>query len=154
MNTGAVLDIHLIADINKINITPYHCVEPKTAVVAGSYITNDGGIRSNEIVVAELWVFVFYGKYNWHRFIFFMLPAILTQINCCCAFLPVGRSHTSAENRYRVNFTAENRRPQGLRRGSKITLRKLSVLCFSAVNPSLHKYQISLRLCATFAFFA
>jgi len=66
MNAGSVLYVYLIADFDKVHIPPYHSIEPKAAVITGYYIAYDGGIRSNEIIVTELGVFVFYRQYYRH----------------------------------------------------------------------------------------
>ena len=63
MNAGAILDIHLISDTDKIDIAANDSVEPYTAVVTHDHIADDRGVWCYEYVGAELRVFIFYGEY-------------------------------------------------------------------------------------------
>ena len=47
-----VLDVHTVADGDGVDIAAQHSVEPHAALVAHSYITNNGGILGEEAVFA------------------------------------------------------------------------------------------------------
>jgi hypothetical protein len=66
MDAGAILDIHFVADADKIYIASYHCIEPDAALIAHDHITDNGSIGSYIAIVSELRVFIFYGEYDWH----------------------------------------------------------------------------------------
>ena len=53
MDAGAILHIYFIAQFNKVHITPYHGIEPKTAVITCHYVANNRGIGCNEIIVTN-----------------------------------------------------------------------------------------------------
>jgi hypothetical protein len=67
MYAGTVLHIHFVTDKNKVHIATNNGIEPETAIITGSYIANNSGVGGNETIVAELWLFIFYGKYDWHE---------------------------------------------------------------------------------------
>jgi len=67
MYAGAILHIYLIADPDKVYITSHYRIEPEAAIITCDHITYYSCIRSNEIVVAELREFGFYGKNGWHE---------------------------------------------------------------------------------------
>jgi hypothetical protein len=54
VNTHTILDVHIIANANIGNITPYDSIEPHTAIITNSDIANDGGIIGQETVFANL----------------------------------------------------------------------------------------------------
>ncbi len=53
MDAGAVLDIYLIADFDKIHIAADNGIEPGTALVAHNHITHDSGIRGDETIFSK-----------------------------------------------------------------------------------------------------
>ena len=63
MYAGTILYIYFITYLNEIDISSYNSVEPEAAIIAGYYITNDGGIRRNKTIAAKLRMFVFNRKY-------------------------------------------------------------------------------------------
>jgi hypothetical protein len=50
MNDGAVLHIYTVTHFNKMYITSYYGVKPKTAFFSSGYIANDGGVGCNKAV--------------------------------------------------------------------------------------------------------
>jgi hypothetical protein len=67
MNARAVLDIDLIANTDKIDITSYDRVKPDAALITHDHVTNDGGIGCNETIITKLREFPFDRKNYWHR---------------------------------------------------------------------------------------
>jgi hypothetical protein len=63
---GPVLDIDHISDAYRIDIAPDDRVEPYTAVISKDYVSNNGGVRGDIAVFAELRRNAFYGQDNWH----------------------------------------------------------------------------------------
>jgi hypothetical protein len=70
MDTGAVLHIDFVSHSYKIHITSYNSIKPDTAVITHYYITNNGSIRRNEIIVSKLGEFTFYREYYRHSYFF------------------------------------------------------------------------------------
>jgi hypothetical protein len=50
MNDGAVLHIYAVAHFNKMYVTSYNGIKPKTAFFSCGYITNDGSVGCNKAV--------------------------------------------------------------------------------------------------------
>src|SRR5262245_56743526 len=67
MNTGSILDIHLVPDTNKVYVAPNHCIKPYTAVIARDYIADDRSVGSNETIFSKLRMFIFNRKYDRHQ---------------------------------------------------------------------------------------
>src|SRR5680860_105007 len=57
MDHGAILHIDLVAHFYIMDITPYHRIEPNTALVAHTYLADKGRIFGDEAVVADFWGF-------------------------------------------------------------------------------------------------
>jgi hypothetical protein len=72
VDTGPVLHIYFVPDADKIHIATHNGVKPETAIVTGNHIAHNGGIGGNEIVVAKLGEFFFYGKYDGHWYFLFL----------------------------------------------------------------------------------
>jgi hypothetical protein len=66
MDTGAILHIYFVAHFYVMHIATHNCIEPKTALVAGGNVTNDGGVRCDKTIGAELGRKSFYGKNDGH----------------------------------------------------------------------------------------
>jgi hypothetical protein len=62
VNTGPVLDIHFITNTDKVHITPYHGIEPGTAIITHDHVSHDRCVGGYETVIAKLRVFIFYRK--------------------------------------------------------------------------------------------
>jgi hypothetical protein len=54
VNNGAVLHINAVAHFNKMYVTSYYGVEPKTAFFSSGYITNDGSVGCNKAVFSKI----------------------------------------------------------------------------------------------------
>jgi hypothetical protein len=50
---GAVLYIYAVAHFNKMYITSYYGVKPKTALFSSGYIANDSGVGCNKAVFSK-----------------------------------------------------------------------------------------------------
>jgi acetylornithine/N-succinyldiaminopimelate aminotransferase len=72
MDTGAILDVYSIPDPDKIYIASYHCIEPDATIISHDNITDNGSIRSNKAVFAELRMFFLNWK-NYRHFRFLIL---------------------------------------------------------------------------------
>jgi hypothetical protein len=60
VNDHAILDIHLVADRNAVDVAPYHSIEPDAAFVTHLYISYDRGIGSDKTILSELGELPFY----------------------------------------------------------------------------------------------
>jgi hypothetical protein len=60
VDDGAVLDIDIVADPDRMNIAPYHGVEPDAAVITHFDIACQRGVIGQEAVSACLWFDSFY----------------------------------------------------------------------------------------------
>ncbi len=54
MQNSTILYIDLIADADRIHITPYHHTKPKAALVTGYYITNNNSCFSQVTIFTQL----------------------------------------------------------------------------------------------------
>ena len=54
MEDGAVLDIDVVAETNRVDVAAEDSIEPYRAAVANDGITNDSGVGCEETVVSDL----------------------------------------------------------------------------------------------------
>jgi hypothetical protein len=54
MNNGAILNVGVITDGNRMYISPYHCIKPNGAVVSHCYLAYHYAIVSKKTVTAPL----------------------------------------------------------------------------------------------------
>ena len=67
MNDCPVLDIHLIAHPDGINVAPNHGIEPEAAVIAGNNISYDSSIGCDKTILSKGWVYSFNWQDHWPR---------------------------------------------------------------------------------------
>jgi NDP-sugar pyrophosphorylase family protein len=77
VDTGAVLDIYLITDEDKVYISTNDRIKPDAAIITHDHITNDCSIRGNECIVAKLGVFIFNRKYYGHEKVYVLKFSVL-----------------------------------------------------------------------------
>jgi hypothetical protein len=53
MDDSTILDVHVVADPDGMNIAPNYCVEPDAAIVAKHNIAGDGCIICQEAIFTE-----------------------------------------------------------------------------------------------------
>lgn len=67
MDDDAVLDIDFVADADAVDVTADDGIEPDAAFIAYLYVADDGGIGSDETILAEFGEFTFDGENGGHR---------------------------------------------------------------------------------------
>jgi hypothetical protein len=60
MNDDSILDIHLVADMNAVDVSSHHRIEPDTTFIAHLHIPYHCGIGGEKTVFAEARRFAFY----------------------------------------------------------------------------------------------
>src|SRR5215471_4974162 len=66
MNNCSVLNIHLIPYPDAVYISPYYCIEPDAAMIAGNNIPNNGRIGGNKTILSKLRIYPLYMHYSGH----------------------------------------------------------------------------------------
>lgn len=56
MNNGAILNVGLVANDDRVYVAPDYGVEPNSTIAAHRYIADDGCIVGKPTVFAELWM--------------------------------------------------------------------------------------------------
>jgi hypothetical protein len=67
MDACPILHIYFVAQFNIMHIAAHHGIEPETALVAGGYIANNGGVGSYKAIGAKNGGFTFYGENDGHK---------------------------------------------------------------------------------------
>jgi hypothetical protein len=66
VNAGSILYIDLVSQAYEIDITPYHRIEPDTAIVAHNGVADYSRVWGDKTIVSELRMYIIYGKNYWH----------------------------------------------------------------------------------------
>ena len=54
VDAGVVLDVHAVADLDGVDITPQDYSIPNAAIIADGYVADDYSIFSNEAILSDL----------------------------------------------------------------------------------------------------
>jgi hypothetical protein len=60
MNDDPVLDIHFVADMDAVDVSPHDCIEPDATLITDLHIPYHSGIRCEKTVFTKARGFAFY----------------------------------------------------------------------------------------------